>query len=82
MMPPLPPPRYEANGRPWFDDEQLLAYGRAVAEAKYAEIAALRRRCQTYRRALRQLNKAHNTLWRVLQIRTERIDAALAKEKP
>jgi hypothetical protein len=41
MMPPLPPPRYEANGRPWFDDEQLLAYGRAVAEAKDAEVAAL-----------------------------------------
>lgn len=41
------------------------------------EVAALRARCRTYRKTLRELNRAHAVLWRVIAIRNDRCSAAI-----
>lgn len=59
-------------------------YAGAVTERDClrAEVKALRQRCRTYRKAMRDLNRAHAVLWRVIGIRNEdRLSAALAKEE-
>ena len=42
---------------------------------------ALRRRMSNMRRALRQLNKAHATLWKVIGLQAEKIVAQRAEQE-
>jgi hypothetical protein len=90
MMPPLPPPTdkwRDADTRellPRWNDSALLAYGRAVAEAKDAEIAALRaalvalyricRDCDLESEAERPTEDEYNAAM-------DAAEAALAKER-
>jgi hypothetical protein len=50
---------------------------RIEIERLRAELAALQVRCRTYRKALRELNRAHAVLWRVIAIRNDRCSDAI-----
>ena len=50
------------------DADRIIVLEGALGHAE-RENERLRKRCRTYRRALRQLNKAHEILWKVLNIR-------------
>jgi TPP-dependent indolepyruvate ferredoxin oxidoreductase alpha subunit len=45
-------------------------------------IIALRARCSRQRRALRQLNKAHAMLWKVINVQCEKLIEARGIKKP